>query len=618
MPDTHVMLAESARPEAHPVPVVTATHPVMIFGGPYSNLEATAALREQASRLRIPPNQIICTGDVVAYCADANKTVELVRKWGIHVVMGNCEEALGRRQADCGCGFAEGTACDQLSVQWYAHAASELTGDQREWMRALPRRIDLVLNGRRLAVIHGSVDSINRFVFASTAWSYKNHQIEISGCDGVITGHSGIPFTQAVDGRLWHNAGAIGMPANDGTRRVWYSILHPTELGIEVRCLPLDYDSDVAARKIRRQGLPDGYAAALETGLWPSCDVLPEVEKASTARPISLDTFLWNGRSTFRPTDRPFRSDVGRKFDDSDVTATGARRATVPLERLSTIWFNTGTLCNLACKNCYIESSPRNDRLVYLSRSEVRRFLDEATGRNPRPSEIGFTGGEPFMNPHFLGMVEDSLSAGYKVLILTNAMKPMQRWKAQLQDLNRCFPGRMTVRVSLDHYQQDRHEEMRGPRAWQPTIDGLRWLGSGGFSVAVAGRNIWGETEVSLRAGFAELFGALGVSIDARDPSQLVIFPEIEANVEVPEISGGCWQTLGKSPSSVMCANSRMVVKRRGAEKPIIVACTLLPYDTQFEMGEYLSDAEKPVRLNHRNCAQFCVLGGASCGRNVA
>src|SRR5437016_6072726 len=108
------------------------------------------------------------------------------------------------------------------------------------------------------------------------------------------------------------------------------------------------------------------------------------------------------------------------KFRDPATTATGERRATVRLRALETLWINTGTLCNLACENCYIESSPRNDRLAYISRAEVRAFLDEAGHMRPRPAEIGFTGGEPCMNKDILGMIEDSLASGFRVLVLTN------------------------------------------------------------------------------------------------------------------------------------------------------------------------------------------------------
>ncbi|MGZ9107005.1 MAG: radical SAM protein [Rhodoplanes sp.] len=301
------------------------------------------------------------------------------------------------------------------------------------------------------------------------------------------------------------------------------------------------------------------------------------------------------------------------KFSDPDLTASGAPRARVPLSRLETLWFNTGTLCNLTCHNCYIESSPGNDRLVYLSRADMRGFLGEAAGWRPPPTEIGFTGGEPFMNPEILGMIEDALAVGFRALVLTNAMKPMQRLKAPLLGLARRHGERLTLRVSLDHYRPARHEELRGAGSWQPTIDGLTWLSANGFDVSVAGRTILGESDAELRAGFRCLFEALRVVIDTDDPARLVLFPEMEADADVPEITEDCWGILGKSPQSVMCATSRMVVKRKGAARPVVVSCTLLPYDEGFEMGASLAEAARPVKLNHRHCARFCVLGGASC-----
>lgn len=300
-------------------------------------------------------------------------------------------------------------------------------------------------------------------------------------------------------------------------------------------------------------------------------------------------------------------------FSDPDVTAKGEARARVPFNNYETVWFNTGTLCNIACINCYIESSPRNDRLVYLTRAEVRSFLNEATLLSNRPGEIGFTGGEPFLNPDFIGMLEDSLAAGFRVLILTNAMKPMQHKKLQLLQLQQRYPGRIQVRVSIDHYARDGHERIRGPGTWSPTVAGLSWLSANGFDLAVAGRLIWQESESEIRSGYHELFASLGLGIDADDPARLVLFPEMSDTKDVPEISEGCWSILGKSPADVMCSNSRMVVKRKGGERPVVVACTLLPYARAFEMGSTLAQAQGSVSLNHSHCARFCVLGGASC-----
>jgi len=303
------------------------------------------------------------------------------------------------------------------------------------------------------------------------------------------------------------------------------------------------------------------------------------------------------------------------KFRDPFTTATGETRAQVALRALDTLWFNTGTLCNLTCANCYIESSPRNDRLDWLGLADVRDYLDEIACENLATRLIGFTGGEPFMNRDIFEMLELTLSRSLHALVLTNAMQPMRRLRPKLLVLRDRYPGRLTIRVSLDHYTQPIHEAERGRRSWAPTIDGLVWLAHNGFTHDVAGRRFTAETEHELRTGYARLFADLGIAVDAHDPVRLMLFPEMDPGRDVPEITTACWGILHKSPDDVMCASARMVVKRKGAVAPTVLACTLIPYDPRFELGRTLKEASGAVALNHPYCASFCVLGGAACSR---
>jgi radical SAM family protein len=312
--------------------------------------------------------------------------------------------------------------------------------------------------------------------------------------------------------------------------------------------------------------------------------------------------------------DAPTRLDP-RKFRDPLVTAKGEARAQVALVALETLWFNTGTLCNLTCQNCYIESSPKNDRLVYLTAAEISCYLDEIAELGLTTRLIGFTGGEPFMNRELPAMLGDVLSRGLDAIVLTNAMKPMLHKKRALLALRERYGERLTLRVSLDHYGAAVHELERGARSWGPTVDGLKWLAENGFAINIASRYLSGESEAELREGFRRLFAALQVSLDADDPVALMIFPEMDATVDVPEITTACWGILDKSPDSVMCATSRMVVKHKGAATPSVVACTLLPYDPLWDLGSSLAGARGAVPLNHPHCAKFCVLGGAACSR---
>ncbi len=304
------------------------------------------------------------------------------------------------------------------------------------------------------------------------------------------------------------------------------------------------------------------------------------------------------------------------KFSDPHTTAKGERRAWIDLNGLKTLWFNTGTLCNLACINCYIESTPKNDALVYLTLTETIEYLDEIARDNLPTEEIGITGGEPFMNPDIIGIMEESLERGFKLLVLTNAMRPMMKCETELLRLNNQYGDQMTMRVSVDHFKQALHEEERGPRSWEPMMKGLQWLSDNGFTIDIAGRTRWGENEQELRDGFATFFKTHNIKINAHNKKQLMLFPEMDEHAEVPEITDACWGILGVNPNDMMCASSRMVVKRKGDEKPSIMACTLLAYDQQFNMGSTLKEASQSVQLNHPHCAKFCVLGGGACSVN--
>lgn len=314
--------------------------------------------------------------------------------------------------------------------------------------------------------------------------------------------------------------------------------------------------------------------------------------------------------SPFRPAAPPL---AAAKFRDPAITAAGERRAGVELTALRTLWFNTGTLCNIACATCYIESSPINDALIYLPAAEMVAYLDEIAGLGLPTEEIGLTGGEPFMNPEIVPMLEASLDRGFRTLVLTNAMRPMRRFEAELARLIARFGDRLTLRVSLDHHRPDIHEAERGAGTWAIAVAGLQWLHAAGARIAVAGRRLPGESEAAARDAFGSLFDALGIRLDVSNPERLVLFPEMDAGADTPEITEACWSILHKSPSSVMCASSRMVVHRRGQPGPRVAACTLLPYDPQFDLGATLAEASRPVQLNHPHCARFCVLGGASC-----
>jgi predicted phosphodiesterase len=265
--------------------------PLLIFGGPYSNLAATRALRDVAVKLAIPPQRIICTGDLVAYCAEPEETVNLIREWGVHVVLGNCEESLASRALDCGCGFEAGSTCSALSDQWFRYADARISEGNRSWMGQLPFSLTFQLGSRRFSCAHGGVESINRFLFASTPEEAKVAELILlsQDIDGLITGHCGIPFGQMIEGRAWLNAGVIGLPANDGTADGWYLVLDHVDNRIKCEWHRLSYPAEQTRQTMLDAGLVSGYADTLISGLWPSEDVLPVEEKKNRGKALEVE-----------------------------------------------------------------------------------------------------------------------------------------------------------------------------------------------------------------------------------------------------------------------------------------------------------------------------------------
>lgn len=262
---------------------------VLLFGGPYSNLESTTAIKKESERLGIAADHCLCTGDVVAYGADPQQTVDVIRDWGVRVISGNCEQSLAEDADDCGCGFAEGSTCKALSERWYDFAQTSLNKDSRSWMKNLPSTLGFDYAGKKVLVLHGGFENINQFIFASTAKALKRRQIKAAKTDIIIAGHSGLPFTQDLGaGKIWHNAGAIGLPANDGTPDVWYSLLQKSSTGLAFSHHRLTYNFAQSAARMRAEKLSEGYARTIENGLWPSLDTLPTAERKQTGQRLIL------------------------------------------------------------------------------------------------------------------------------------------------------------------------------------------------------------------------------------------------------------------------------------------------------------------------------------------
>ncbi len=318
---------------------------ILVFGGVYSNLQALKAIQQVAENQGITSENIICTGDIVGYCAQPSECLDVIEKWGIHAIQGNVEENLLSGNDDCGCNFTEGGRCDMFSRQWFPFAVSKMTEKNLAYLKTLSQTLDFQYFDKKIKVLHGSINHISEFVFKSTDWDIKAANFEKTQADIILAGHCGLPFVDEKDGKTWLNAGVIGMPANDAQTSVWYLILEDTEGVFSYQFHRLEYDFNTAYNLMLQYKLPRSYAQTLLTGIWDNTEIMPHTEAAQEGQLLTFNPSIIVKTKTkykmskekhyFEPENDlkqfgkigEWQPELGKKFFDYYGSATGTEGA---------------------------------------------------------------------------------------------------------------------------------------------------------------------------------------------------------------------------------------------------------------------------------------------------
>lgn len=261
---------------------------ILLFGGVYSNLQALEAIQEMAKTENIAPENCICTGDSIGYCAQPEETLQAIKKWKIHSIAGNVEIQLNENAEDCGCDFSKGSRCDGFSQLWYPYAKSQLSNNSLDFIKTLPEFIQFEFVNKIFTVVHGSYFNTSEFIFKSTPWQNKLPNFKATNSDVIIAGHCGLPFTDSNEELLWLNPGVIGMPANNGNTAVWYMILEEKEEMLTFEHKKLSYNHILAGELMLKHSLPKEYAKTIVTGIWDNTEILPETEAKQQGKKIAF------------------------------------------------------------------------------------------------------------------------------------------------------------------------------------------------------------------------------------------------------------------------------------------------------------------------------------------
>jgi diadenosine tetraphosphatase ApaH/serine/threonine PP2A family protein phosphatase len=252
---------------------------IAVFGGVYSNWLALEATLADARRRDV--DAVFCLGDVGGFGPHPDRVFPLLRAGGVLAIQGNYDESLAAGRADCGCGYTDPRDNHYARIS-YDYTAEHTSTEHKRWLGALPRGRRVKLGPYRLLMSHGSPRAINEFLWESTTPNgllralLREHETDVILCT-----HTGIKWHRPLaDDRHAVNVGVIGRPENDGTPRVWYTLLTAGS-GLEVEFVPVDYDHEALARRMEAEGLPAEFAETIRTGWWTTClENLPARERA--------------------------------------------------------------------------------------------------------------------------------------------------------------------------------------------------------------------------------------------------------------------------------------------------------------------------------------------------
>ncbi|MEP6767992.1 MAG: radical SAM protein [Acidobacteriota bacterium] len=279
----------------------------------------------------------------------------------------------------------------------------------------------------------------------------------------------------------------------------------------------------------------------------------------------------------------------------------------VPSVSLDTLWFQVaGTLCNLKCTHCFISCSPTNHNHEMLSLTEVRERLAEAIPLGVR--EYYFTGGEPFMNPEMLAILDETLRQG-PASVLTNGLLLTPERCRRLKTLSDQSDYSLDIRISIDGYTAESNDPIRGAGTYDRILAGIRNLAAAGLNPVLTVTEACGEAaSAEGRVRFLGWLREIGLPRPRLKVLSLFRIGAEEQRLRAYE----SWESLrGRGLTTdesekLQCSSCRMVTSRG------VYVCPILIDEPSARMGSTLGQTLRPFELAHAACFT-CHEYGVTC-----
>ena len=445
---------------------------IAVCGGPYANPHALSAWVGDA-RAR-GAQRLFCLGDLGGFGAECNAVWPLLLDAEVECIAGNYDIAIGRGDEDCGCGYSD-ERDNHFAQLMYDYTRAHTSPGFAAWMRSLPGERRETIGGIDVRMVHGSPLAVNDFLWESLDDDELRLRLTVDGepaPDLLLCTHTGLPWQRRVDGTLIVNVGTVGRPANDGRTETWYALVELSGGAARAELVPLAYDWRAQAAAMRAAGLPEPFVETVQTGWWTTClEVVPPRERSRGRYHIYRDAmpagFAANGVGW---ADAPTLADDGLPVMPLFGSPVFPPR----------LWIYSNFHCNLACGYCVVASSPHARRRS-LGLNRFRTLIDEAVHEGF--AEVYVTGGEPFVEPDIVAMLEYA-SDRLPTVVLTNAMLFTGRRRAELAGL--AGRANLVLQSSVDGARAETHDAWRGAGSWEKAMEGLAYARRLGLPMRVA------------------------------------------------------------------------------------------------------------------------------------
>ncbi len=165
----------------------------------------------------------------------------------------------------------------------------------------------------------------------------------------------------------------------------------------------------------------------------------------------------------------------GRNAFDERVEAAGG--GPLRASSIETIQVNIGLTCDLACRHCHVESSPkRTEQMDWRTMLLVLQAAERAGA-----GTLDITGGAPEMNPNFRRFVMIARRGDLEVVVRTNLTIMQHDGYTDLPEFYRDHRVRLVA--SLPCYLPENVDRQRGLRVYEKSIDVIRRLNSAGYGI---------------------------------------------------------------------------------------------------------------------------------------